>query len=90
MFVSIGEAARLAGRSKVNVYKWARLGYVKSELVVQNERQKVGKLLFDADDVVRVSGLLFQGFRSDVLPLEDGGRFEFTAEQLAVAERVLR
>lgn len=87
--ISVAEAARLVGRSKVNVYKWIRNGWLVAE-VVMKPRNQVGKLAVDVDEVLRVSKFIGQGVRTDLgLGFERPYDFEdFEDWQLEVARRV--
>lgn len=96
-WVNTAEAVKLSGRNKVNVYKWARKGYVRSKVEVTSPRQIRGLMFFVKEDVVKVAQTIGVGARLDIYSIDDYADrpivhrkepVRFTEEQLEIARRV--
>jgi len=64
-WISITEAAEIAGRSKVAVYRWARDGFVESKVLKTLPRQTKGKMVFRRDQVELCADTFTVGYRTD-------------------------
>lgn len=96
-WINTAEAVKLSGRDKVNVYKWARKGYVRSKVEVTSPRQTRGLMFFVKEDIVKVAQTIGVGARLDIYSIDDyadrpivhrGKKITFTEEQLEIARRV--
>jgi hypothetical protein len=81
-WVRISEAASLVGRSKVNVCRWVRLGYLPGEYLLTGPRSRRGLLHVPVKQLMLLASVVSQGVRMDVEPLEVR-----SSNRLAVIER---
>ena len=98
-YISVTEASVMCNRHKRAIYRWAREGHVRTQVVKTSPKQTKGKMLFHVDDLTQCAEVFEVGHRTDIFGLtQSHGKYKgvakskvytFTEDQLEIARRVM-
>lgn len=98
-YIFVTEASVLCNRNKRAIYRWAKDGHVRTQVVKPNPRMTKGKMLFNVDDLLLCVEVFEGGHRTDIFGLvrspgtyrglKKSKPYTFTDDQLEIARRVL-